>query len=149
VVGTNSPRNYAGQTGTIDATPGPPAVPGMRVDKLLPYGSSLSLTWATATCGSTTHSILYGDRTQLPLAPGGAFVLAGSVCGVGASPYTWNPTPTPVSGPLLWWLIVALDGAGLEGSWGLDGAGAERVGPGAGSSSGGVTNKDASNTCGQ
>jgi hypothetical protein len=156
VPGTNTPENYAGLGGTIDATPPPPGVPDgragstpMLVSKLDPNGSQLSISWGT-TCGSTQYSILFGDRSQLPLVPGGAFAVGGSVCGIAASPYTWDPTPVPVQGPLVWWLIVTRDQA-TEGPWGKDSQGIERVGPGAGGSSGqcGVTAKDTTSTCGQ
>jgi hypothetical protein len=152
----NTPENYAGQTGTIDATPPPPGVPDgragstpMLVSKLDPSGSQLSISWGT-TCGSTQYSILFGDRSQLPTLPGGAFAVGGSVCGIAASPYTWNPTPVPVQGPLVWWLIVTRDQT-TEGPWGKDSQGVERVGPGAGGSSlqCGATAKDTTSACGQ
>ena len=153
---SNTPENYAGATGTIDATPPPPGVPDgrggstpMLVSKLAADGSSLSISWGT-TCGAPRYSILFGDRSQLPTVPGGAFAVGGGVCGITASPYTWTPTPIPVQGPLVWWLIVAVD-SGAEGPWGKDSQGVERVGPGAGGSSGqcGAAAKDTTSACGQ
>jgi hypothetical protein len=51
----------------------------------------------------------------------------------------------------VWFLIVAHDGLGTEGSWGQDGAGAERVGPGPGGASlaCGIALKTTTNACGQ
>ena len=159
--GVNSPTNYAGQTGSVNAAPAPPAVPDgsgtstpMTVVSLDSSGSSLSISWDTSSCsGANSHHLVYGQGSQLPTAPGGLFALAGSVCGMGStSPFIWNPAPGASDGTgLIWWLIVVDNGAGTEGSWGLDSAGAERRGPGAGGASGqcGFTSKNVSNTCGQ
>lgn len=157
---TNSPTNYAGQTGTVSAAPpsGPPGVPDgsagstpMTVQMMESDGSVLSIAWDTGTCsGSAGTHIIYGDRSNLPTAAGGAFSLAGSVCSIGSSPFVWDPAPVAADGSgLIWWLIVRNDG-GAEGSWGKTSAGAERTGPGAGGSSGqcGATSRSVSNTCG-
>ncbi len=156
----NSPTNYAGQTGTVNAAPpaGPPGVPDgsagstpMTVQALDAAGSSLSIAWDTGTCsGSAGTHILYGEGSDLPSAAGGAFSLAGAVCSIGSSPYVWDPAPVAADGSgLIWWIIVRSDG-GAEGSWGKSSAGAERNGPGAGGSSGqcSATSRSLSNTCG-
>jgi hypothetical protein len=154
----NSPTNFAGATGSVDAS-GPPAVPdggvgapvrGARLDDL---GSSIEVSWDTATCsGAADHILLYGDRSQLPQAAGGAFAPAGAICGLGASsPFTWNNPPEAgdASG-LIWWLVVVQNGT-VEGSWGTDSGGAERQGPGAGGASAlcGTASKSTANSCGQ
>ena len=125
----------------------------MTIAKLDPTGSNLSITWDTGTCtGAGGHQILYGDSSQLPGGPGGAFALAGGVCGIGSSPpFAWSTTPEAGDGSgLVWWLIVATNGTAKEGAWGDDGDGAERIGPGPGGSSGqcGILAKDLGNACG-
>lgn len=125
----------------------------MTVVPLDSTGSSLSISFDTTSCsGAANNHIIYGQGSQLPSAPGGAFGLTGSVCGIGAtSPFIWNSVPDATDGSgLIWWLIVARNASGVEGSWGEDGAGSERIGPGANGSSAqcGVTTKDVSNTCG-
>jgi hypothetical protein len=159
VVAINSPTNFAGQTGSVNASSPPPAVPDgsagstpMTVSKLNPDGTSLSIAFDTAACsGVTNRQIIYGQGSQLPVSPGGSFGLTGSACSVGGSPFTWNPAPdaNPATG-LVWWLLTVRDASNREGSWGKDSAAQERVGPGAGGSSGqcGVTTKNISNACG-
>jgi hypothetical protein len=156
-VTVNSPTNYAGATGSIDASTPPPAVPEIgttpvTATKLDPAGSSLSVSFDTATCSDTNgHEIIYGSKSQLPAALGANFGVTGSVCTVGAtSPYAWTSVPEAGDGSgLLWWLIVAKDGSNREGSWGNTSAG-ERNGPGTNGSSGqcGVTTKSVANACG-
>jgi hypothetical protein len=158
VVEANSPTNYAGATGSVNASPSPAAVPDgsagstpMTISKLNAAGTSLSVAFDTATCsGVTNRQIIYGLGSQLPTAPGGSFGLTGSACTVGASPFTWDPAPDANPGELLWWLMTARDASNREGSWGKNKAGQERVGPSTGGSSGqcGVTTRDISNTCG-
>jgi hypothetical protein len=144
-------------TFTIESV-GPPAVPdgsegsGVRVAKLDAQGSSLRVTWDTTTCGGAEgYHIVYGFKDDLPSHSGGTFGVEGSACGA-VSPYRWRnvPNPAPQPGRLLWFLVLANDGAGTEGSWGTDGSGAERIGPAAGGSSGvcGITTKSVANTCG-
>ena len=157
-VTVNSPKNYAGVTGSVDASPPPPGVPDtgltpVTAAKLDAAGASLSVSWDTATCSDTNgHEIVYGSASQLPAALGGSFGVTGSECSVGAtSPYTWTSVPDASDGSgLLWWLLVVKDASNREGSWGNASGAAERNGPGANGSSGqcGVTTKSVSNTCG-
>jgi len=155
----NSPTNYAGQTGSVSATPGPPGVPDgsgattpVSVSPLNVDGSSLRLAFDVASCtDAADHHILYGQRSNLPAAPGGAFSLLGSVCGIGtATPYDWIDVPRATDGSnLLWILMVATDAAFVEGSWGVDSRGVERLGPGNGGASGiCAVVKSADNSCG-
>src|SRR5262245_36256272 len=156
VVAVNSPTNYLGQGSAIDASTPPPAVPDgkagstpMLVSKLDAAGVSLSISFDTTSCsGTTDRQIIYGDGSQLPTAPGGAFGLTGSACSVGASPFVWNPSPNATG--LVWWLMTAKDASNREGSWGKNGAGVERVGPAVDGSSAqcGVTTRNISNACG-
>jgi hypothetical protein len=159
VVEVNSPTNYAGQTGSVDTSTPPPAIPDgsagstpMTVAKLNAAGTSLAIAFDTATCsGVTNRQIIYGLRSQLPGTLGGSFGLTGSACTVGGSPFTWDPAPDANPGTdFVWWLMTVRDGSNREGSWGKDSAGQERVGPAAGGSSGqcGVTTRNVSNVCG-
>ena len=123
----------------------------MTVAKLDAAGTQLSISFDITTCsGVTDRQIIYGNGSQFPTAPGGAFGLTGSVCSVGASPFTWNPAPEPDATGLLWWLMTVRDTNNREGSWGKDSAGLERVGPAGDGSSAqcGVTARDISNACG-
>jgi len=154
-VQVNSPTNYAGQTGSVDASPAPPGVPAgsVTVAKLDSEGSNLAVSFDSATCtGDADYQILYGDKSQLPASPAGAFAVAGAACAIGGtSPYAWSSVPSAADGSgLLWWIVVATNGGSKEGSWGDDGDGAERLGPGSGGSSGqcGVTTRDLGNACG-
>jgi hypothetical protein len=157
----NTPTNYAGVTGTVDASgpEPPPAVPDGRegstpllAQRLDAGGSSIEVTWDTTTCSDNAeHVLVWGGGADLPSSPGGAFSLGGAECGLGgSSSFTWSPTPEIADGTgLLWWLVVVQDGDGVEGSWGAP-AGIERVGPGPEGSSGlcGATTRDVTNTCG-
>jgi len=139
----------------------PPAVPDggggtpLLVGKAALGGTSLTLSWDTATCnGAVSHQILWGSGSQLPSAPGGTYSLGGSACAIGTtSPFTWTATPNPVpgAGGWIWFLVVATDGASVEGSWGRDARDMERNGAGASGSSGqcGMTTKSLTNACGQ
>ena len=154
----NSPTNFAGESGSVDLSGDPPTVPDGTVGSPMIVGQpgpggELPIFWDTATCGGPAdHTLLHGQGSQLPALPGGAFGLSGSECGLGGtSPFLWTAPPAANDGSgLVWWLIVARDGA-VEGSWGRSDGILERVGPGPGGSSGecGVTGKDATNTCGQ
>jgi hypothetical protein len=146
-------------TVTVAAAP-PPAVPDgvsggpLLVQKLVADGSSLRLTWDDTTCGSTEHQVIVGFGAQLPSVLGGVYGLQDGLgpCGVGASPFTWVGVPDPSADPekLLWFLMLANDGATTEGSWGQHSAEGERTGPVAGGSGQCGTNaKSLSNTCGQ
>ncbi len=158
-VATNSPTNYSGQAGTINAVSGPPGVPDgtggstpMTVTATTPNASTLRVSFDTTTCtNAADHHILYGQRSGLPALPGGTYGLLGGVCRIGsATPYEWTGAPEASDGSgLIWFLVVATDAAGVEGSWGVDSAGAEPVGPGNGGSSGiCAVVKNTANACG-
>jgi len=161
VSGTNSPTNFAGVTGTIDASGGAslPGVPDgttgtpLRVNKITADGSQLSVSWDAALCtDGNDHQILYGQRSGFPAAPGGTYTLQGGTCGIGAtSPYAWTSTPNAVDGSgLTWFLVVTKNASGTEGPWGTYNGTAERTGPGTGGSSNvcTTTNKSTASTCG-
>src|SRR5262249_11247237 len=92
------------------AAPGPPPVPdSLRASRAAADGSSLALTWDVATCVSGTYKALYGNLASVASgAPSGA------ACGLGSSgAATWSAVP-PGN---LWFVVVASDGAGTEGTW--------------------------------
>jgi hypothetical protein len=155
----NSPTNFAGASGAVFTGSGPPGVPDgtggttpMTVSALSPDGSSLQVAYANGTCiNAANHHILYGQKSNLPAAAGGAFSLLGSVCSIGASgPYAWAGTPQAADGSgLIWFVLVATNPSAEEGSWGKDQLGNERTGPGAGGASGTCSLvKDTANFCG-
>jgi len=158
-VAINSPTNYAGQTGSVNAVSGPPAVPdgtrgttALTVSAGTPDASSLLVSFDTRSCtNAADYHILYGQRSNLPTAPGGTFSLLGSVCAIGAAtPYTWTAVPPAQDGSgLIWFLVVSTDAGGVEGSWGVDSSNKECVGPGNGGASGICAMvKNVANTCG-
>jgi hypothetical protein len=126
----------------------------MKVAKLDPEGTALSVSWDTAGCegDAPLAKLIYGNTLRSPGVAG--YQLTGAVCGINSaeSPFTWNDTPTAEQAtPLLWWLLLAEDGIGAEGSWGRDWTGAERNGPGPDGSSQecGAETKSLINSCGQ
>ncbi len=155
----NSPTNFADQSGSVNASSAPPGVPDgtggmtpMTVAALNADASNLQVTYTVGACtNAANHHILYGQRSGLPPAPGGTFTLLGSTCGIGTtSPYSWLGVPQASDGSgLIWFLVVATNTSGIEGSWGKDKNGNERVGPGNNGASGTCAGlKDATNTCG-
>ena len=160
-VQANSPTNYAGTTGSVNATPTPPAVPdgnGASAPVMVrhfpsPLGPDIEVSWDTDTCcGPPAHHIVYGGVTQFPSPGQPLFGVEGAICGVGAtSPFVWPSPPEPADGSrILWFLVLAGDGSGREGSWGLDAFNQERRGPGTNGSSGfcSVADKNLDNACG-
>lgn len=155
----NSPENYAGQGGSVDVGPTPPGVPAagltpLTISKTVPNASQLLLSFDTASCnGNSDHQVIYGFGTGIPAVTGGTFTVTGANCAIGSSPFDWigAPDPSVDSSGLLWFLVQATDGSMIEGSWGKDGNGDERVGPGPNGSSGQcvIADKDLSNVCGQ
>jgi plastocyanin len=124
----------------------------MTADRLDAAGTDLRLEYDTSCPGASDHNVLFGTSDQLPTLLGGTYGLSGGRCSIGTtSPFTWTATPSPASGDFIWWVIVADDGSGTEGSWGKDGGGGERDGSGVNGASGQCTNtdKDLTNTCGQ
>jgi hypothetical protein len=152
--------DMTGRVVVADTGAAPPGVPDrlpaqpLRVTKLDPLGGALALSWDVTSCsGAIDHHLIHGWSWQLPTAPGETFGIGGSTCAPGAAPpFTWNGVPDPATQPqrLLWFLMLASDGATTEGSWGRTSAGDERAGPGAGgvSETCGMTFKSVANTCG-
>jgi plastocyanin len=148
--------------GTVNVTaPPPPGVPSglsgspLLVGKLagFPDGSRLALTYDTASCaGNTDHQIIHAVGSRLPTVLGGTYFVSAGVCNIGNSgSFLWSGAPNgPPNDPLVWFLVLAENNTGTEGSWGTDSASNERNGFFAGGSSGqcGITTKDLSNTCG-
>ncbi|MCI4355270.1 MAG: DNRLRE domain-containing protein [Thermoplasmata archaeon] len=140
----------------------PPAVPdgttgsAVLLSKLSPDGSQLGVSWDSTSCsGNLDHHIVFGTGSGLPPASSSPYVLAGSVCHLGASsPFIWNGSPDPAlldpGKRLVWMLVVADDGAATEGSWGRATPLQERNGPGLNGSSGqcGIVDKSLANSCG-
>ena len=153
VSSVNSPTNFRGDTASVDATPPIPGVPGLTVAKNAADGSSLTVTFNTATCGDANdHQIVYGQRSGLPAALGGTFTPLGGACNMGTtSPFVWNTVPDASDGSgLLWFVVVGERNAGREGLWGTQTGNLERSGPGTNGASNvcGITNKDVAGTCG-
>jgi len=142
----NSPTNYSGQTGSVAAVSGAPAVPDgeggttpVTASPLSADAATLEISFDATSCmNAADHHIIYGDQSGLPAAPGGTFTPLGGECGIGgAAPYTWSGVPgVDTPGDLLWFILVATDDAVIEGSWGTDSSGGERQGPGNSGASG-------------
>ena len=91
---------------TVAALPG--GVPGVR------------LAWDVSTCAAKNYHLVYG-----PLQSVASYAPAGGLCGLGPSGgYDWTNVPAGD----LWFLVVSDDAASQEGSWGVNGTGAERNG---------------------
>jgi hypothetical protein len=111
------------------------AMTGSRADAA---GSTIDLTWDVATCSSPNHHLLYGD-----LAAVASPTVLGAACNLGTSGSgSWSGVPAGD----LWFVVVGDDGVSTEGSWGTDGAGAQR---GLFTASGqcGLTARDNSGVC--
>src|SRR5262245_25475910 len=101
-VAVNSPTNLAERSGSVNAGGGPPAVPDgkagttpLNVSTLSPDGTSLRVTYDTASCTNVSnHHLLFGQRSGFPSVPGGTWTLLGAICNIGnASSYDWMSVP--------------------------------------------------------
>jgi uncharacterized repeat protein (TIGR01451 family) len=93
----------------------PPPVPDgvgggtpMRVDRVTPDGSEISITWDDQ-CTPASAKLVYGPLDQVS-----AYTVSGSVCGIG-TPESWTAVPAGD----LWFVAIGGDGLGVESSWGL------------------------------
>jgi len=143
-----TPTNFAGAT----IQPTLPGEPSLVASRLNADGTSVSVSWDTAACGGEVdHQILFGNKSNFPAIVGGNYTLQGGTCDIGTTaPYTWTAPSASDGSGLLWFLVVAENNAGREGSWGKYDATNERNGSGTGGSSGvcSITNRDLSNACG-
>lgn len=144
-----------------DAPPGtPPGVPGgaansmpllARASKSQPGGIELS--WEVGRCcGAAGHHLVAGFSEDLPDTPGASFSIETSACALGTTgEFLWTTPPDPAPGDFAWFLVLANDGGLVEGSWGRESAGSERIGPGSGgvSNTCGHTIRNVANECGR
>jgi len=156
IVGTQA---AVGEDFTGSASPyAPPGVPDGSAGQPLTAaknGTDISVTWDASTCPAYAYAIVGGMGSDLPSAAGGGFQVSAtaSVCDAGFSgSYDWTNSPDPAqdSTRFEWFLVVARNETGTEGSWGVDSTTTERNGTGTGGSSGlaCATGKDITNTCG-
>ena len=96
--------------------PSPPPVPdgsfgaAMASTRAAADGSSIGLSWDASSCTATGYKVLYGTLSGVS-----SYALDGSVCALGTGGgATWSSVPAGD----LWYVVVATDGAGTEGSWG-------------------------------
>ncbi len=118
----------SGASWTLEPTgdPGTPPVPDgtigapLRVQKGDPAATRLNLDWDANTCTGSGYNLIYGDLGSVR-----SLEVDGSACDLGTSGHAiWGGVP-PGN---LWFVVVSENGAGTEGSWGLDGTGAQRGG---------------------
>ena len=110
----------------------------MTASRLESEGNSVRIRWDVNTCASIDYHVLYGDLGQV-----GTLDPNGAACDPGPSgEYTWTGVP---SGSL-WFVVVGNNGAGTEGSWGMDSAGHHRGLAGASGMCGCLT-QETSGTC--
>ena len=115
------------------------------------------LAWDDDSClGAPEFQIIHGLGSGLPASLGGSYAIqpaSPTQCNIATSPENWFgvPDPSSDSSRFLWFLVLANDNVSTEGSWGTDGTGAERTGPGLGGASTqcGSMTKSLVNTCGQ
>ncbi len=131
-----TPTNFAGDIFS------PRDTSGLRIGKLLPSQTRLSLSWESC-LGNGDHHIVWGTAADLT-----NYALSGSRCDIGCSPYNWvSSVPSPSPGDWVWILLLANDDDVTEGSWGQDSAGTERTNAAGHSGMCSITAKDATNTC--
>jgi hypothetical protein len=94
----------------------PPPVPDgtfgtpLRISRANAAGTILNVSWDATHCGSVDYHLLYGQLANV-----GSYVIDGSVCDLGPG---GTATGLPVPSGSLFFLMVADDGGGTEGSWG-------------------------------
>jgi hypothetical protein len=129
---------------------GPPRVPYTVTPTTVTtstHGTNGTVTFDVTNCTSTNYHCIYGKGENLA-----AWTVDGGACNLGTSgTYSWTgmPDPSSYASRFLWFLIVGDNGAasGVEGSWGLTSAGAERGGASA-SNACSMTTKNTSASCG-
>jgi hypothetical protein len=106
------------------AAPPPVSYPGagfaMTASRLNAAGTSIAVSWDAATCPAAEYRLLYGSLGSVA-----SYALGGAVCDLGLTgDAAWSGVP---SGNL-WFVVVAGDGLGVEGTWGVNSAGSHRGG---------------------
>jgi len=147
-VTTQAPPPWTPSGTTIGTT-------AMTAVKSAPDGGTFDVSWDN-TCAPTNYEIVYGTSDLLPTGYSGTYGVSGVVCSIGTGgSFSWAGTPAAPGTGFLWFLVVATDGYGTEGPWGLNSGGVERKGPGTNGCSGYssigcvLTNKVQTNPCGQ
>ncbi len=102
------------------ASPPPPVPDGtfgspMTASRAAADGSSIAVGWDTGSCTAPGYKILYGPLSGVSL-----HTVGGSACALSTSGNaTWSSVPAGD----LWFVVVATNGAGTEGTWGSATAG--------------------------
>ena len=92
--------------------PGTPMTAGRNAN-----GVDIDVTWDVATCVAEDYHLLYGDLSDVS-----SYGYAGAACGLGTA---GQATVAPPAGDVFW-VIVAVDAMGFEGTHGFDGNAAPR-----------------------
>jgi hypothetical protein len=138
----------AGTSCSCNACPvlaGPPPVPDgsggstpLLAEDPTSAGDSMQVTWDAISCPANGYNLVHGDLGNIA-----GYSLNGSACSIGSGGnFLWNGLPAGD----FFFLIVGIDGAGTESSWGRDGANQERNGT-APSGACGATSKNPTATC--
>jgi hypothetical protein len=101
------------------APPPPPPVPDgrngttpMSADNRGFPGDSMQVSWDVTTCAATDYNLLYGDLNSV-----GGYTLSGALCSLGTGgSHVWSGVPAGN----IFFVVVATNGAGAEGSWCVD-----------------------------
>jgi len=108
-----------GSSTCVAGQPNPPPVPDgtagtspLTGSRVTLAGDVMELNWDVGSCVAANYNLLYGD-----LADVASYDLAGSKCGLGSDgDYTWTSVPAGD----LFFVIVGINGQGVESSWGTD-----------------------------
>jgi hypothetical protein len=107
------------RTATVTCTPTPPPPPLLEMTASRDPSGDIQLAWTKA-CTADNYHLAVG-----PLSLVASYATSAGVCGLGPEGhYTWETVP---SGNL-WFVVIPDNGDYTEGSWGLDGSGAQRNG---------------------
>ena len=87
----------------------------MKATRATVDGSTINLTWDVSGCAGKGYHTVYGSLANLA-----TYQVGGGVCGMGTSgSFSWTSAPAGD----LWFVVVADDLIGTEGSWGTQSAG--------------------------
>jgi hypothetical protein len=131
----------SGSLGDAVPPPVPDGIEGspMSASRASTDGTEIDVSWDVSTCPAAGYHLIHGSLTTV-----GSHATEGAACELDASgTFRWSGVPAGD----LWFVVVAGDGLGLEGSWGRTGDGTHRGGD-TPSEACGHTRRENSGTCG-